>query len=161
MSSLKVQYPIGLVAKNSKQFTKKNVTMEPAVYFTGEPNVFYTLVMVDPQANPRAKNNTKPTEEYFHSYLHWLITNIPSTFDLSLGTVVQEYTPPTPPSSKNRPNLRPTHFYYFQLYKQPQQLMVDKTRYLEKPDSHMFNLSQFTQENNLQLVAEVKMAITS
>lgn len=161
MTEFKIIYSSGTLNRNTKQFRKNQVQEIPQVIIKGEEDTYYTLVMVDPQANPQAFKNTHPTQTGFYSFLHWLIVNIPSTFDPSLFMELQTYIPPTPPSKRNRPNLQDTHYYYFQLYKQPRQLMLNTDKYFERPNSHMFNMSQFTQENNLQLVGEVKMAVTS
>ncbi len=155
-----VRYPTFSFNTNKNSVVKNQVRDTPQVEFMGDEGSLYTLLMVDPQANPLAKKNTNPTEDHFYSYLHWLVVNIPSHFDLSEGIQYQSYLPPTPPSPKNRPNLQPVHSYYFQVYKQPSQIMSPK-EFLESPDSKMFNTGAFVAKNRLSLVAQVKMAVSS
>ncbi|XP_021747772.1 protein TWIN SISTER of FT-like [Chenopodium quinoa] len=52
-------------------------------------NYHYTLVMVDPDA-PSPGN---PTER---EYLHWLVTNIPATGNISYGQEIVSYESPRP-----------------------------------------------------------------
>ncbi len=72
-----------------------------------QPDKLYTLVIWDPDA-PH-----KP------SFLHWLVTNIPGG-DISRGTVVQTYHPPSPPAGSGE------HRYYVGLYEQPGKINVGK-----------------------------------
>lgn len=157
--SLSVKYPTGAVNRNAKQFNKMAVQQEPTVSFQGEPGKLYTLIMSDPQANPQAKNNTKPLQEGFASYLHWLVVNIPSPFLLQEGTVKKSYSPPTPPPKNKRPNLQELHYYYFQVYEQPYQLMEEYAADFEKPGSPFFKVQQFVQKNNLILKGQVRIAV--
>lgn len=159
MNSLRVSYPIGSLTKNTKEFKKNTVQEIPSIHFHGEEGKFYTLIMSDPQANPGATKNTRPDQPSFYSYLHWLIVNIPYTFDVNEGIEKKEYKPPTPPSKKNRPNLQEIHTYFFQVYEQPNQLMDEYTQYFQKNNPSLFNVGEFVRKFGLKPVGEVKMHV--
>lgn len=155
MIPLQVMYPPGSVNRNAKTFNKKNVQQAPSVSFQGVSEKLYTLIMSDPQANPAATKNTRPLQEGFASYLHWLIVNIPYTSAISEGVVKKEYQPPTPPSG--------THYYYFQVFEQqnPQQLMNEYLQDFQSEGSPLFKVQQFVAKNNLKLVGEVRMSVSA
>ncbi|KAF3326814.1 protein HEADING DATE 3A [Carex littledalei] len=66
------------------------VVNKPRVEIGGDDRrVFYTLVMVDPDA----PNPSNPT---LKEYLHWLVTDIPATTDVSFGQEMVCYESPQP-----------------------------------------------------------------
>lgn len=79
---------------------RNNTLTAPNIrYNEAGPETLYTVVIWDPDA---------PREP---SFLHWLVVNAPGA-DLSRGTVLQEYYPPTPPAGSGE------HRYYVGLYEQ-------------------------------------------
>jgi phosphatidylethanolamine-binding protein (PEBP) family uncharacterized protein len=121
---LKVQYGATLIA--GQLLSQAQTLPEPAVILRLKPNRYYTLIMSDPDA-------ARP------DWLHWLIINCT---DISSGTILFPYSPPTPPSG--------THHYYFYLCEQPhllQNTAQSKTR-------GGFNTAGFINYYNLKVVAK-------
>lgn len=89
-----------------------------------EPDKLYTIVIWDPDA-PKSP-----------SFLHWLVTNIPSG-DVSQGNIIQPYYPPSPPEGSG------THRYYIGLYEQSGRLG------LKKISQTGFDIDAFVSQNGL------------
>ncbi|KAJ0972317.1 hypothetical protein J5N97_020276 [Dioscorea zingiberensis] len=73
------------------------VVDQPWVEIRGNNNntSLYTLVMVDPDA-PSPNN---PTQQ---EYLHWLVTDIPESADISFGNEIVSYESPSPSAGIHR-----------------------------------------------------------
>ncbi|KAK8914574.1 Protein HEADING DATE 3A [Platanthera zijinensis] len=75
---------------NGKSFRPSQVVNQPRVQIRGsDPTVFYTLVMVDPDA-------PTPSDPTLREYLHWLVTDIPGSTGASFGQEVTCYESPRP-----------------------------------------------------------------
>jgi phosphatidylethanolamine-binding protein (PEBP) family uncharacterized protein len=94
----KVSY--GLKIVSGQALTKSNTQTQPSVFFKGESNTLYTLIMSDPDA-PKA------------DWLHWLVVNN----DGRTRQEIVQYEAPAPPSG--------THRYIFYLCAQKSPLHVN------------------------------------
>lgn len=115
-----------------KIFTKEMTLHQPIAIIQTDTRRFYTLVMVDPDAQT----------PYF---LHWLTINIDvehNTFD-----EIVSYFPPTPPSG--------THRYFFYLLEQPRHIVI------AKPKRTWFSLQAFIHNYGLRAVEQVHMKVTA
>ncbi|XP_020187482.1 protein FLOWERINGUS T 1 [Aegilops tauschii subsp. strangulata] len=75
---------------NGMEFRSPAVSLKPNVEIGGDDfRVAYTLVMVDPDA----PNPSNPT---LREYLHWMVTDIPSSTNDSFGKEVVPYESPSP-----------------------------------------------------------------
>ncbi|XP_042908194.2 protein D2-like [Parasteatoda tepidariorum] len=101
---MKVKY--GKTEVNCGDEIDLNVTRAPPSisYTRVNDDVFYTLIMIDPDA----PYPNKPTNAI---YLHWLINNIPGK-DIYRGRELLEYEAPDPPADSDR------HRYIILLYEQ-------------------------------------------
>lgn len=105
--SLKLTSPNHTV-EYGNELSPAAVTAEPEVDFWAEPDSWYLLSMVDPDASPQ---NTQ--------FLHWLVGNIQGN-DVSSGDVLAEYVGSGPPPGFG------LHRYVFLLYKQPGNITFDE-----------------------------------
>nr|AGZ20210.1 FT4 [Allium cepa] len=102
---------------------------KPRVEIGGVPRMFYTLVMVDPDA-------PNPSNPSLKEYLHWMLVDIPANMDGSFGTELMEYVSPQPTSG--------IHRIVFVLY---QQLCKES---VFAPDvRHNFDTRKFAREHYL------------
>ncbi|CAL9067376.1 unnamed protein product, partial [Musa banksii] len=93
--SLGVMYKNRLVI-NGSEFKPSAVVDKPLVQVGGDDlRIFYTLVMVDPDA----PNPSNPT---LREYLHWLVTDIPATTNASFGEEIVCYECPRPAAGIHR-----------------------------------------------------------
>ncbi|GAB4826379.1 mRNA-capping enzyme subunit beta [Ancistrocladus abbreviatus] len=91
----------------------------------------YTLIMTDPDA-------PGPSDPYLREHLHWIVTNIPGTTDVSFGKEIVSYEVPRPVIG--------IHRFVFILFKQRGRQAV------RAPDSRdHFNTRRFAEENGLGL----------
>ncbi|KAJ4821195.1 Phosphatidylethanolamine-binding protein 1 [Rhynchospora pubera] len=95
--------------------------------------VFYTLVLVDPDAPSPSNPNLK-------EYLHWMVTDIPGSTDVSFGREAYFYERPEPRSG--------IHRMVFVLYRQLGRATVFP------PDTRLnFNCRSFARQYHLDIVA--------
>ncbi|XP_058467297.1 protein D3-like [Malaya genurostris] len=66
----KIAYPSGVSVQGGNELTPTQVKDQPKIEWTSDPNSYYTLFMVDPDAPNR-------TEPKFRSVCHWFVGNIP------------------------------------------------------------------------------------
>lgn len=138
-----VQYGLKNIRNNQKNFSQEETSSQPLV--SGfEPDICYTLLMIDPDAG-KTKPNDPRTGTY---YLHWLVVNI-SGGDLSSGDVLVPYQGPTPPAGTGK------HEYIFELYQQPCGLTTGLT-IKTRPN---WNLQSFLKGKNLSLVESKSMFV--
>ncbi|XP_062179238.1 protein VERNALIZATION 3-like [Phragmites australis] len=72
------------------------IVTKPRVNLDGnDMRAFYTLVPVDPDA-------PSPSHPSLREYLHWMVTNIPETTNISLGHELLFYETPEPRSGIHR-----------------------------------------------------------
>ncbi|KAG9137342.1 hypothetical protein Leryth_027022 [Lithospermum erythrorhizon] len=102
------------------------------VYSGEDMRVAYTLIMTDPDV-------PGPSDPYLREHLHWLVTDIPGTTEVSFGKEVVSYETPKPVIG--------IHRYIFILYKQHRGRQTVKS-----PSSRdCFNTRRFAEENGLGL----------
>ncbi|XP_010915452.1 protein VERNALIZATION 3-like [Elaeis guineensis] len=93
--SLKIFYNNRQVL-NGAELKPSAVVNKPRVDVGGdELRVFYTLIMVDPDA----PNPSNPTSR---EHLHWMVTDIPGTTDATFGREIVGYESPSPVSGIHR-----------------------------------------------------------
>ncbi|KAJ0043033.1 hypothetical protein Pint_17408 [Pistacia integerrima] len=108
------------------------IAAKPRVEIGGEDmRAAYTLIMTDPDA-------PSPSDPHLREHLHWMVTDIPGTTDVSFGKEVVSYEIPKPVVG--------IHRYVFILFKQRARQTV------KAPTSRdHFNTRRFAQENGLGL----------
>nr|QLM02205.1 flowering locus T 1 [Bocconia frutescens] len=75
---------------NGCEFKPSLVVNQPRFEIGGDDlRIFYTLVMVDPDA-------PSPSDPNLREYLHWLVTDIPATTGAGFGQEVVTYESPRP-----------------------------------------------------------------
>ncbi|TYG92188.1 hypothetical protein ES288_A11G010700v1 [Gossypium darwinii] len=91
----------------------------------------YTLIMTDPDA-------PSPSGPFLREHLHWMVTYVPGTTDVSFGRELVSYEAPNPAVG--------IHRYVFILFKQRGR------RTVKSPSSRdYFNTRRFSAENGLGL----------
>ncbi|KAK4280381.1 hypothetical protein QN277_012011 [Acacia crassicarpa] len=108
------------------------VISKPRVEIGGDDlRTFYTLIMTDPDA-------PSPSDPYLREHLHWMVTDIPGTTDVTYGREVVGYENPRP--------MVGIHRYVFVLFKQ-------RGRQTVRPPASRdnFNTRTFSFENGLGL----------
>ncbi|KAK1301135.1 Protein SELF-PRUNING [Acorus calamus] len=117
---------------NGHEFFPSAVTTKPKVEVDGgDMRTFYTLVMTDPDV-------PGPSDPYLREHLHWLVTDIPGTTDVSFGREVVSYENP-------RPNIG-IHRFVFVLFKQKRRQAV-----AAPPSRDHFSTRNFATANDLGL----------
>lgn len=106
--------------------------IEPSIKFNRNPNKYYTIIMVDPDAPSR--NNA-----YLKYWLHLLIIN--NNF------AVKEYEPPSPPKGSGK------HRYFIYLYEQQEKLDPNDLKYIGARNN--FNLVDFVERFKLKNIDSV------
>ncbi|WJX77734.1 hypothetical protein P8452_61013 [Trifolium repens] len=89
----------------------------------------YTLVLVDP-------DSPSPSNPTFREYLHWLVTDIPATTEVSFGNEVVSYERPRPTSG--------IHRFVFVLFRQQCRQRVYAPGWRQN-----FNTREFAERYNL------------
>ncbi|XP_058130176.1 protein D3-like [Anopheles ziemanni] len=101
----KISYPSGVTVEGGNELRPTQVKDQPKVEWTTEPDAFYTLFMVDPDAPNRQ-------EPKFREIGHWLVGNIPGT-KVEDGDHMYGFVGSGPPNGSG------LHRYVFLVYKQP------------------------------------------
>ncbi|CAG9855298.1 unnamed protein product [Phyllotreta striolata] len=102
---LKVIYPSGASVELGNELTPTQVKDEPiTVNWTADPNTFYTVAMVDPDAPSRE-------DPKLREVLHWLVGNVKGG-DVENGEVIAGYRGSGPPQGTG------LHRYVFLVYQQ-------------------------------------------
>ncbi|KAM5559508.1 CEN-like protein 2 [Rosa sericea] len=117
---------------NGHELFPSAVTAKPRVEIQGgDMRSFFTLVMTDPDV-------PGPSDPYLKEHLHWIVTDIPGTTDVTFGREMVSYEMP-------RPNIG-IHRFVFVLFKQKRRQSVNP------PSSRdHFNTRSFAAENDLGL----------
>jgi len=110
---LQVMYNCGEVDP-AAVLTPTEVMDIPIVAWGGDPEKYYTLLKVDPDAPSRAAPK-------FREWQHWIVGNIPGV-DISKGETLAEYVGAGAPKGTGR------HRYVFVVYQQPGKLTFDELR---------------------------------
>ncbi|XP_065870056.1 CEN-like protein 1 [Euphorbia lathyris] len=117
---------------NGCEFMPSFITAKPRVEIGGaDMRTSYTLIMTDPDA-------PSPSDPYLREHLHWIVTDIPGTTDVSFGKEIVSYEIPKPVVG--------IHRYVFILFKQ-------RGRQTVRPPSsrECFNTRNFAEHNGLGL----------
>ncbi|CAA2960560.1 protein TERMINAL FLOWER 1-like isoform X1 [Olea europaea var. sylvestris] len=117
---------------NGHEFYPSTVTTRPRVEVCGgDMRTFYTLVMTDPDV-------PGPSDPYLREHIHWLVTDIPGTTDVTFGRELVSYEIP-------RPNIG-IHRFVFVLFQQTARQTVSPPASRDH-----FSTRSFAAENNLGL----------
>ncbi|KAL5579930.1 hypothetical protein UlMin_015473 [Ulmus minor] len=127
-----VKYNSNKKVYNGHELFPSSVTIKPKVeVHGGDMRSFFTLVMTDPDV-------PGPSDPYLREHLHWIVTDIPGTTDVSFGKEVVSYEMP-------RPNIG-IHRFVFLLFKQKRRQTV------ATPSSRdCFSTRTFAEQNDLGL----------
>ncbi|XP_062083683.1 protein CENTRORADIALIS-like [Humulus lupulus] len=116
---------------NGHELFPSIVTIKPKVeVHDGDMRSFFTLVMTDPDV-------PGPSDPYLREHLHWIVTDIPGTTDVTFGREIVSYEMP-------RPNIG-IHRFVFVVFKQKRRQTVVMT----PPSRDGFNTRHFAQLNDL------------
>ncbi|KAK4480755.1 hypothetical protein RD792_013838 [Penstemon davidsonii] len=129
-----VTYNSNKQVSNGHELMPAVIMAKPRVEIGGEDmRAAYTLVMIDPDA-------PGPSDPYLREHLHWIVTDIPGTTDVSFGREIVSYESPKPVIG--------IHRYVFVLFKQ-------RARQSVRPPAtatrDCFNTRTFAQQNGLGL----------
>ncbi|CAK1590512.1 unnamed protein product [Parnassius mnemosyne] len=129
-SLLKITYPSGVEVEEGNEITPTQAKDQPTVSWDTEPNAFYTIVMIDPDARNR-------------EWQHWLVGNVPGS-DVSKGDVLATYVGAGPSPGTG------LHRYVFLVYKQPDKIEFDEERRPNvSPDGRLgFSIAKFAEKYN-------------
>ncbi|CAL9207197.1 unnamed protein product, partial [Musa hybrid cultivar] len=129
---LEVVYGPNKRVYNGHEFMPSAVCAKPRVEIGGDDmRSFYTLILTDPDA-------PSPSDPHLREHLHWIVTDIPGTTNVSFGEEIVGYEAPKP--------FIGIHRYVFVLFKQKgrQTVCAPATR------DH-FSTRDFSEENGLGL----------
>ncbi|KAE9451628.1 hypothetical protein RHGRI_027826 [Rhododendron griersonianum] len=131
--TMSVTYNSNKLVSNGHELMPSVITARPRVEIGGEDmRTAYTLVMTDPDV-------PGPSDPYLREHLHWIVTDIPGTTDVSFGREIVSYEIPKPVIG--------IHRYVFILFKQHrgrQSVWAPTSR------DH-FNTRSFSEDNGLGL----------
>ncbi|CAK1590511.1 unnamed protein product [Parnassius mnemosyne] len=125
-----ITYPGGVEVEEGNEITPTQAKDQPTVSWDTEPNAFYTIVMIDPDARNR-------------EWQHWLVGNVPGS-DVSKGDVLATYVGAGPSPGTG------LHRYVFLVYKQPDKIEFDEERRPNvSPDGRLgFSIAKFAEKYN-------------
>uniref|UniRef100_A0A131Z291 Phosphatidylethanolamine binding protein n=1 Tax=Rhipicephalus appendiculatus TaxID=34631 RepID=A0A131Z291_RHIAP len=101
--ALNVSYPGVAVVKLGNFLTPAQTAHAPDVNVVGDPDRWYTVILLDPDAPSRS-------DPKMRHWLHWLVVNVPHNDT----TTLTKYAGPTPPPGSGK------HRYVFLAYEQKQ-----------------------------------------
>ncbi|CAL9782609.1 unnamed protein product, partial [Musa acuminata subsp. burmannicoides] len=129
---LEVVYGPNKRVYNGHEFMPSAVCAKPRVEIGGDDmRSFYTLILTDPDA-------PSPSDPRSREHLHWIVTDIPGTTNVSFGEEIVGYEAPKP--------FIGIHRYVFVLFKQKGR----QTVYAPASRDH-FSTRDFSEENGLGL----------
>lgn len=111
----------------------------PLVSYDKDPNKWYTLMMVDPDA-------PSPSNPEYRYWLHWLVVNQSTKSD---GNIINEYNGPDPPVGSS------THRYFICVLQQPEYISTS----IKKQERKKFQVSDFVNEYGLKLISCTKFRV--
>ncbi|EDW14717.1 protein D2 [Drosophila mojavensis] len=134
---LKITYDDRLMIMNGAIVTPSQVKNTPTVEWPAEPESYYTLAMVDPDAPSRASPKLR-------EFKHWLVVNIPGN-NVAQGDALAEYVGAGPPKDTG------LHRYVFLVYAQPKKLVFSGNRVSNKSrrSRTKFHIKQFAEHHRL------------
>ncbi len=133
-ASLVVQY--GNQTLSGQQLPRSRTIDTPSVSFSPMSGKHYTLIMWDPDVPATIQPG----------YLHWLVTNLESSSDISTHESIP-YQGPNPPSG--------THRYLFGLFEQRSDIRVTTI------PRHKFDIQQFVSQYSLREISSVSMKVSA
>ncbi|KAL3185690.1 hypothetical protein MRX96_028593 [Rhipicephalus microplus] len=134
--ALNVSYPAGAVVNLGNFLTPAQTADAPDVNVVGDPDHWYTVILLDPDAPSRS-------DPKMRHWLHWLVVNVPH----NETTTLMKYAGPTPPPGSGR------HRYVFLAYEQKQPVARNALSGFAK-ERAKFNLTAFLEALGVhQLVA--------
>jgi phosphatidylethanolamine-binding protein (PEBP) family uncharacterized protein len=136
-NNITIQYN-GIQLNYDDEATIEETGNIPIVNYDKDPNKWYTLMMVDPDA-------PSPSNPEYRYWLHWLVVNQSIKSD---GDIVNEYNGPDPPQGSN------THRYFTCVFEQQNPIHNIK----EQPRK-MFQVSDFVNEYDLKLISCTKFRV--
>ena len=119
--------------KKGETLSVELTQIEPSIKYNYQPDSFYSLLMIDPDAPSR----TNPTKA---NWLHWMIVNIGLN---KPGEIIWEYYGPAPPKESG------PHRYFFILLKQPGLIKLSNP----PTQREKFNLAKFIEQNQMKIIA--------
>ncbi|CAM8935040.1 unnamed protein product [Rhodiola kirilowii] len=130
---MSITYSSSTQVANGYELMPSVIASRPRVEIGGDDfRTAYTLIMIDPDA-------PSPSDPYMREHLHWIVTDIPATTDVSFGREIISYETPKPVIG--------IHRYAFILFKQlrgRQKVKAPSTR-------DQFSTRNFAEENGFGL----------
>uniref|UniRef100_V5H100 OV-16 antigen n=2 Tax=Anoplophora glabripennis TaxID=217634 RepID=V5H100_ANOGL len=135
-AKITITYPGGVEVEFGGELTPTQVKDEPEVKWDANPEKYYLLSMVDPDAPSRM-------DPKFREINHWLVGNIKGT-NVTTGEVIMPYTGSKPGNGSG------LHRYIFLIFEQKGKLTFDE---LDDPDARTnrrsFSIRRFAKKYNL------------
>lgn len=131
---LKVSYG-GYYLNNGQEIELDVVKEDPRIEYDGDPDSYYMLIMVDPDAPSRQK-------PAYRSWKHWLVTNIPGNRMIAADHLTG-YVAPSPHRETG------FHRYTLILYKQPKRIPLVEFVEYERLVNASFNVRGFAIKHKL------------
>ncbi|XP_001357023.4 putative odorant-binding protein A5 [Drosophila pseudoobscura] len=131
---LRVKFDNAIDIEEGKTYTPKELKFQPKLDWNADPEAFYTVMMICPDA-PNRQN------PMYRSWLHWLVVNVPG-LDVTKGQPISDYFGPLPPRDSGLQR------YLILVYQQSDRLDFDeKPLELGNAEGHSnFDVSKFTQK---------------
>ncbi|XP_018568635.1 protein D3 isoform X3 [Anoplophora glabripennis] len=126
-AKITITYPGGVEVEFGGELTPTQVKDEPEVKWDANPEKYYLLSMVDPDAPSRM-------DPKFREVNHWLVGNIKGN-DVSTGDVIAEYRGSGPPKGTG------LHRYIFLVFEQKEKLTFDEPRSIKTSSKQRLNFS--------------------
>jgi phosphatidylethanolamine-binding protein (PEBP) family uncharacterized protein len=106
---------------------------------------FYTLIMCDPDA----PSNSNPK---FRNWCHWIVVNIPTSFQLNEGHTVCPYMGPAPPPDTG------LHRYVFMVYPQQSAMSGSGLKEMHDADRKSWHVDTFLKSHTSNIASQVPIA---
>ncbi|XP_047323679.1 CEN-like protein 1 [Impatiens glandulifera] len=130
---MNVIYNSNKQVSNGHEFMPSSIVSMPRVTIGGmDLRSAYTLIMTDPDA-------PSPSDPYLREHLHWIVTDIPGTTDVTFGKEIVGYEAPRPVIG--------IHRYVFILFQQ----MRGRNTVRSPSSRDQFCTRDFAEDNGLGL----------
>ncbi|XP_017075477.2 putative odorant-binding protein A5 [Drosophila eugracilis] len=131
---LRIKFDNTFDIEEGKSYTPTELKFQPRLDWNADPESFYTIVMICPDA-PNREN------PMYRSWLHWLVVNVPG-LDIAKGQPISEYFGPLPPKDSG------VQRYLILVYQQSDKLDFDEKKIeLSNADGHSnFDVMKFVQK---------------
>ncbi|CAH1103325.1 unnamed protein product [Psylliodes chrysocephalus] len=125
---IQVSYPSGVKVELGNELTPTQVKDEPSTLtWTADPETFYTVAMVDPDAPSRQ-------DPKLREVLHWLVGNVPGG-NIKDGEYIADYRGSGPPQGTG------LHRYVFLVYQQNGKINFKETKIDSRTRTGRLNFS--------------------